>query len=128
MCILCLFFIFILIHGAMVMGIYWGKLTPVTVMFRVTKIRENTTQRIHTCTPRITLFLTHRHTQLHGHKSTILTIIQLLPGTTIIGHIALLVNYFLSPGSLYSFPAGIWDHFGLTLIKPCSTFSRKCVK
>ena len=60
------------------------------------------------------------YTQFHGHKFTIITIIQLLPATAIIGHIALLVNYFLSPGSLYSFPAGIWDHFGLRLIKPCS--------
>ena len=47
---LSLSFIYILIHGAVVMGILWGKLTPVTGVFRVTKIRENTTQKIHRCT------------------------------------------------------------------------------
>ena len=60
MWILCLIFIYILIHGAVVMGIFWGTLTPVTVMCRVTKIKENTTQKIHTHTQRIILFIAHR--------------------------------------------------------------------
>ena len=95
MWILCLIFIFILIHGAVVMGIFGGTLTPVTVMFRVTKIKENTTQKIHTHTQRITLFIALRDTPIRGHKPTLLTIIQLIPGTTVIGHITLLVNYFI---------------------------------
>ena len=33
---LCLIFIYILIHGAKMMGIFGGKLTIVTVMFRLT--------------------------------------------------------------------------------------------
>ena len=40
---------------------FGGKLTPVTVMFRMTKMEENTTQKI-TDTQRITLFITHRNT------------------------------------------------------------------
>ena len=65
-------------------------------MFQMTKIEENTAQKI-TDTQRITIHYTQRHTQSHGHKPTLLTIIQLLPGTTVISHIALLINYFLSP-------------------------------
>ena len=36
---------FILYAYSVVMGIYVGKLTPVRVMFRVTNIKENTTQK-----------------------------------------------------------------------------------
>ena len=80
----------------MMIGNLQGKLSPGTVMFQMTKIEENTAQKI-TDTQRITLFITQIHTQSHGHKPTLLTIIQLLPGTTVISHIALLINYFLSP-------------------------------
>ena len=98
MWILCLIFIYILIHGAVVMGIFGGTLTPVTVMCRVTKIKENTTQKIHTHTHTHKESYYSLHIETHtsrGHKPTLLTIIQLIPGTTVIGHITLLVNYFI---------------------------------
>ena len=60
-----------------------------------------------------TIHYTQRHTQSHGHKPTLLTITQLLPGTTVISHIALLINYFLSRGPLYSWPPRILNQFGL---------------
>ena len=84
---------------------FWGKLTPVTVMFRMTNIEENTKQK-HPQTYEKSHYSLHTetHTQSHGHKPTLLTITQLLPGTTVISHIALLINYFLSRGPLYSWP------------------------
>ena len=97
----------------MVMGNILGKLTPVTVMFRVTNIEENTRQKIHRHMENHTIHYTQRHTQSHGHKPTLLTIIQVPPGTTVISHIARLIHYFLSLGPLHSLPAGIWNQFGL---------------
>lgn len=70
------------------MGNIFG-LTPVTVTFRVTDIEENTTQKI-THTKNHTIHYTQRHTQSHGQKPTLLTVIELLPGTTVIVHIGLL--------------------------------------
>ena len=99
----------------MVIGNFGGKLTPVTVMFKVTNIEESTRQKIHRHVENHTIHYTQRHTQSHGHKPTLLTIVQFLPGTTIISHIILLENYFISPGPLYSFPAGIWNQFPSTL-------------
>ena len=92
-----------------------GDLMPVTMIFRVTKVGKNTTQKIHTHKKNHTIHYTWGHTQSHGHKPTLLTIIQLLPGTTVISHIILLESYFLSLGPLYSFPAGIWNQFSSTL-------------
>ena len=92
---------------------FGGKLTPVTVMFKVTNIEENTRQKIHRHMENHTIHYTQRHTQSHGHKPTLLTIVQLPPGTTVISHIAVLIHYFLSLGPLYSLPAGIWNQFGL---------------
>ena len=54
--------------------------------------------KIHRHTKNHTIHYTLRHTHSHGRKPTLLTIIQLLPGTTVINHIVLLINYFLSPG------------------------------
>jgi len=92
---------------------FGGKLTPVTVMFKVTNIEESTRQKIHRHVENHTIHYTQRHTQSHGHKPTLLTIVQLPPGTIVISHIALLIHYFLSLGPLYSSPAGIWNQFGL---------------
>ena len=54
--------------------------------------------KIHKHTKNHTIHYTSRHNHSHGRKPTLLTIIQLLPGTTVINHIVLLINYFLSPG------------------------------
>ena len=50
---------------------------------------------------------------------------QLLPGTTVISRITLFINYFLLPGLLHSFPAGIWNQFALytKIMEKASTFS-----
>ena len=67
-----------------------GELTPVTVMFGVPSIQENTTQKIHTHRKTHTIHYTYRQTQFHVHKPTLITIIQLLPGARVISHIALI--------------------------------------
>ena len=84
-----LIFIYILIHGSWCWEIWGGELTPVTVMFGVPSIQENTTQKIHT----------HRKTHYSLYiqtnpvpctQTTLITIIQLLPGARVISHIALI--------------------------------------
>ena len=103
------------------LGNFRWKLTPGRVMFSVTNIEENRTQKIHTHKKNHTW----THTQFHAHKPTLLTIIQLLPGTTVISYISLLVNHFLSPGPVYSFPSQIWKQFALYIktIEKAPTFS-----
>lgn len=106
-------------------GIYVGKLTPVTVTFRVTNIKETTTQKYSHTHKNHTIHYTQRHTHSHGQKCTLLTIMQLLPGTTVISHITLFINYFLLPGALHSFPEGIRNQFALytKISEKASTFS-----
>ena len=97
----------------MVIGNFGGKLTPVTVMFRVTNIEENTKQK-HPQTHEESHYSLHTETHpVPWNKPTLLTITQLLPGTTVISHIALLINYLLSRGPLYSWPPRILNQFGL---------------
>ena len=82
------------------MGNSGGKLTPVTVMFRVTNIEENTRQKIHRHMENHTIHYTQRHTQSQGHKPTLLTILQLLPGTIVLATLFYLQATFTARASI----------------------------
>ena len=78
-------------------------------MVRVTNIEENTTQKIHT-QKKIPHMDTHpvpcTQTYTINHNTASSWNYSNHPHWS-------LVNYFLSTGPLYSFPAGIWNQFGL---------------
>ena len=90
---MCILSFYIHTHSV-VMGIYVGKLTPVIVVFRVTNIKETTTQKYSHTHKNHTIHYTYRHTHSHGHKRTLLTTVQLLPGTAVISHITVFINYY----------------------------------
>ena len=84
-----------MVHGD---GKFWGKVDISNSGVSDDKNWGKHNTKIHRHTKNHNIHYTSRHTHSHGRKPTLLTIIQLLPGTTVINHIVLLINYFLSPG------------------------------
>ena len=107
-----LIFIYIFIHGAEVMGILGGKLTPVTVMFK-SDINQGNHNTKNSYTHKESYYSLHKETHPVPWTQNCTANHSAPSSWNYSKALSLYLYCFLSTGPLCSFPAGITNQFHL---------------